>query len=118
MNEFLWFGDAADAARTIASLESLVTDLKALRAGQAPSAADLERAPLLECYQLKARTVCCLTGHVIGHPVLGSHKDINTSQLFALYPKAKWARTLSRWYRLGNSWKPYGAGNGALKDLD
>ena len=36
------------------------------------------------------------------HPLLGN-ASIHTSQLIAIDPEAGWARTTSRWYRLGRS---------------
>ncbi len=47
----------------------------------------------------------------MGHPILPD-TDIITSQLFGLDATAGWARTLSRWYRLG---QPISAGNGAFR---
>lgn len=43
-----------------------------------------------------------LWGEVTDHPVLGN-ASIHTSQLIAIDPAAGWARTASRWYRLGRS---------------
>ena len=39
---------------------------------------------------------------MLDHPLLGS-THITTSQLIAIAPEAGWARTASRWYRLGRS---------------
>lgn len=43
-----------------------------------------------------------LWGEVTDHPLLGT-ASITTSQLVAIDPEAGWARTASRWYRLGRS---------------
>jgi len=42
----------------------------------------------------------CLAGFAAGHPLLGT-KHIATSPVWVLDPGLRWARTLSRFYRLG-----------------
>ncbi|WP_308445297.1 MULTISPECIES: DUF6634 family protein [Methylobacterium] len=42
-----------------------------------------------------------LVGRVEGHPCLPGRRTIATSRLLALDPVLGWARTSSRWYRLG-----------------
>ncbi len=66
-----------------------------------PSEAVLADAPRLSLWQplLMGRDVC-LAGEVTGHPHLAAD-FITTSPLIALCPKLAWARTMSRFYRLG-----------------
>lgn len=69
-----------------------------------PTAQDLETAPLLELWQAavtQSTGIPLLLGCVAGHPLL---RDgwIHTSPLMALGTDLGWARTRSRWYRLGS----------------
>lgn len=82
---------AAEIRRALAALES----------GEAgPSPEDLAAAPLLNDWQtILMRSSCCLAGEVSGHPRL--HGSITTSALIVLDPALTWARTMSRFYRLG-----------------
>jgi hypothetical protein len=82
-------------------LRRLADDLDRIAAGTAPTQTDLKNAPLLVDWQLTTRlTGICLTGFAAGHPLLGNRKIV-TSHLWALSPDLRWARTLSRFYRLG-----------------
>lgn len=105
MIEGLWLGNDTDADDTIQRLERLLADLKAYRAGSGPTERDLNEAPLLEGWQFKPYMSYCLGGYVYGHPLLGSAREIHTSLLFALNETQHWARTFSRYYRLGSSLK-------------
>lgn len=59
-------------------------------------------APLLESWSLGSRGAACLVGMSYGHPVLhGDRREIITSDLVAFSEALGWARTRSRWYRLG-----------------
>lgn len=49
------------------------------------------------------RSSCCLAGEVSGHPQL--HGSITTSALIVLDPGLTWARTMSRFYRLGSPFR-------------
>ena len=78
---------------------------RALLAGieQGPTPKDLEAAPLLDLWQAavaQSTGLPLLWGCVAGHPLL---RDgwIHTSPLIALGTDLGWARTRSRWYRLG-----------------
>lgn len=87
------------ALKRVAVLQRLVDDLTDVIAGIGPTELDLENAVVLRDFHLSALALPCLIGHAESHPRLGS-KIITTSQLFAMDPKGKWARTLSRFYRL------------------
>lgn len=84
----------------IARLERLLADLKGIRDGVAPNAADLASAPIIDHYIIGARPAPCLGGHVIGHPKVDGNASV-TSELWVFAPVLGWARTLSRFYRLG-----------------
>ena len=84
----------------IARTEHLLADLRRIRSGAAPTAQDLAGAPLLEGFFAGVRRAPYLHGHVCGHPLLGT-QDIVTSDLIVLAPAQSWARTASRFYRLG-----------------
>lgn len=59
--------------------------------------------PILERWVLASRPARCLAGLSFGHPVLqGEARAIVTSDLCLLAEDHSWARTLSRWYRLGH----------------
>lgn len=66
-----------------------------------PSEADLANAPVLSDWKVAVPPFAhvILIGEVLGHPILGN-RSITTSQLIAIHPEARWARTVSRWYRL------------------
>lgn len=72
-------------------------------AGKGPTAEALAESPLLVNWQIIMMAGrLCLAGEVSGHPKL---KDdfITTSHLVFLSPGLDWARTMSRFYRLGSS---------------
>jgi hypothetical protein len=84
-----------------AKLRSLACDLDRIAIAAAPTAAELSQAPLLVDWRivLDSRGLA-LTGFAAGHPRLGARRVV-TSQLWVLDPELCWARTLSRFYRLG-----------------
>lgn len=85
------------------TLNTLANDIRQLRShDDPPSAALLDHAPLLERWSFATIRRPCLIGGVTGHPLLGDSSRIQTSELFAIDPSAGWARTLSRYYRLGS----------------
>lgn len=88
----------------IGRLQKLIEDLKALAAGYPPSADVLQKAPLLQDYRPVFRPTPSLSGRVTGHPeIAGAATPMVTSTLCVLLAEKNAARTLSRWYRLGNS---------------
>jgi hypothetical protein len=59
-------------------------------------------APILEDWRLALRPVKCLVGRSTGHPRLpGERRPIVTSEIFLISEEFGWARSYSRWYRLG-----------------
>jgi hypothetical protein len=84
-----------------ARLRALADDLDRIAQGDAPTAADLARAPLLVDWRFMLSWAGVgLVGFAAGHPLLGA-KTIATSPLWVLDPALRWARTLSRFYKLG-----------------
>ena len=82
-------------------LRRLADVLDRIAAGTAPTPSCLRGAPLLVEWRLEITwNRLCLVGFCVGHPLYGS-KEIATSQLLALDPQHKWARTISLFYRLG-----------------
>ena len=82
------------------TLRALADDLEAIAAGVGPAASELADAPLLQGWDLDIRTVRSLSGVVDGHPRFPPGRRVRTSELFATDGRT-WARTLSRYYRLG-----------------
>lgn len=79
-------------------LERLARDLR----DAAMSNVDLKpKNPIyLEGWSMTSRDAPALMGHVSGHPTLGT-TFLRTSELYYIDTQSGWARTLSRWYRLG-----------------
>jgi len=85
-----------------ARLLALADDMERVRCGVPPEAMADEEAPILDRWILAQRGVPCLAGLSTGHPLLvGEGRLIGTSDLWLLSEDRAWARTLSRWYRLG-----------------
>lgn len=83
-------------------LSGLVADMQLVRQGASPEAMASGEAPILNRWVLAQRPVPCLAGLSIGHPRLaGVNRAITTSDLWLMSEDRVWARTLSRWYRLG-----------------
>lgn len=96
---FAWtFADPA--VRTHHRLVSeLAIDLDRVRNGTGPTEAEIAGAPLLEGWYVGGRVEPALIGNVVDHPQVDGRAI--TSQLYLLDPDRRFARTLSRWYRLG-----------------
>ncbi len=83
-------------------LLALAADLERVRRGVPPEAMADEEAPILDRWIFAQRIVPSLAGLSTGHPQLvGQGRLIGTSDLWLLSEDRAWARTLSRWYRLG-----------------
>lgn len=92
--------DDESISREAERLEELARDLRAIAQGTAPTNAELRRAPQLDGWALSVRPARCLTGVVTGHPILRG-PIVRTSELYLIDRRRGWARTLSRFYRLG-----------------
>jgi len=92
--------DAVTPALT-AKLRRLAHDLDRIAIAAAPTAAELAKAPLLVDWRIVLTlSGLALAGFAAGHPLLGA-RAIITSPLWVVDPTLCWARTLSRFYRLG-----------------
>jgi hypothetical protein len=99
VNGVIFPGDDPDSL--IATLKALTRDIQRIRAGAAPTAADLEAAPVLHGWAPAVRGSTCLVGSVHAHPLLGARRAIFTSEVYAIDELRGWARTYSRFYVLG-----------------
>jgi hypothetical protein len=92
----------ADFACEMERLATLVADMGRIHRGVPPEAMAGDDAPILDRWILARRAVPCLAGLSTGHPrLVGENRLIGTSDLWLLSEDHGWARTLSRWYRLG-----------------
>lgn len=92
-------------------LSALAADLRAISGGQRPEELLKGSAPTIEQWSPAVLPSVCLEGLVSGHPVLVGHdRAIRTSELWHFDEEAGWARTYSRWYRLGQ--RALGTGRG------
>lgn len=89
-------------ALELARLSALVADMEAIGCGLAPEDLVEGEAPLVDRWILGRLPVPCLVGLSTGHPRLpGENRLIGTSDVWLISEDRSWARTLSRWYRLG-----------------
>ncbi len=96
---------AGDVAGEIARLESLLVDLERIGSGKLPTQEELAGAPLLDPFGFGTRELPCLIGGNHGHPLLRG-PVIKTTEVWVFAPNLGWARTLSRFYRLGRAARP------------
>ncbi|MBP0437980.1 DUF6634 family protein [Tianweitania sediminis] len=88
--------------RMLGKLGSLVSDIEAIRRGVSPEELAGNQPPMLASWTPRLGQKMYLEGLSTGHPKLcGQDRLISTSELFLLSEDQAWARTLSRWYRLG-----------------
>jgi len=94
-----------DVMGELARLEALAADLEAIASGAMPPPELLRAAPLIDHWIEVTRPEPCLAGRISGHPHCRGAISI-TSGTWLWAPELGWARTLSRFYRLG---RPHGA---------
>lgn len=82
-------------------LDDLLRDIHHLEDDGRPPSDIVVHAPLLQDWSLATLLCPCLIGRVTDHPLLGDRRNIHTSQLMAFDTEQGWARTWSRFYRLG-----------------
>jgi hypothetical protein len=92
-------GVYGDANAHLRLLQALLADLERIAAGYRPGA-ELIGAPFLDSFLVGVRPTPCLWGDVQGHPTCHG-PAVQTSDLWAFAPDLGWARTYSRYYRLG-----------------
>jgi len=93
-------------AALAAELRRLADDLDRLAASGRPSPADLAGAPVLSNVRMGSNPNPGLRGTVIGHPDVPDGDYVETTDLYAVDPEGRWARTWSRWYALGEHAPP------------
>lgn len=94
--------DAGEDLKAMAAKSGgLARDLAYIRDNGRPDDAILRNAPILNRWTMAFAPTACLIGSVSGHPRLGTSPLIHTSELIAIDELAGWARTWSRFYRLG-----------------
>ncbi|MDU0342064.1 DUF6634 family protein [Bosea rubneri] len=109
--DLAWAERRAGLELEIERLTRLVADLKLFCATKAPASAELATAPMLDRWLVTSRPAYCLVGEVSGHPLLaGSGRRVVTSDLVVIDGERGWARTRSRWYRLGTHIKSTSGG--------
>lgn len=89
----------SDPVALVAKLRALADDIERLAMFRPREV--LDDAPVLDDWRVTTRQVTALSGIVTSHPILGLRRAIITSEVYAFNPRAKWARTYSRYYRLG-----------------
>lgn len=93
----IWFG--TDQKKIVSSLRALANDLEAVGTdGWEP-----DSSVLMTDWSLGERSLPCLFGKTHGHPKLPDNRPMFSSELFFLDRSAGYARSFSRWYRLGQS---------------
>ncbi|WP_062013019.1 DUF6634 family protein [Aureimonas sp. AU4] len=96
---FVGWSDELD--QEIERTAELLRDLRYLRDHAMPPPCVLERAPLLDGWSPALRSVACLVGRPHSHPHLSGRRSAATSPLRVLSLEDGFARTESRFYRLG-----------------
>ncbi|MGO4117005.1 DUF6634 family protein [Rhizobium leguminosarum] len=92
----------SDPASLIARFRQLADDLEDID----KCLAARPRTASLNSWALGQRTVPCLIGRPIGHPIVSDGRTACSSELVYLDPDRGVARTMSRWYRLGTRVDP------------
>lgn len=81
-------------------MRAMCDDVDAVLAGLTPSETLLADAPVIQGWSTVPYEAICLSGWVSGHPTIRTGPLVS-SQVYMLDLDRRWARTLSRFYRLG-----------------
>lgn len=92
--------DYYQAIEVVQRLRAMCDDVDAVLAGLPPTERLLARAPLLTGWEAAPYEAICLIGQVSGHPLIDDG-PLRSSQVYMIDPDQRWARTISRFYRLG-----------------
>jgi len=95
----IFVGESPEAI--IYKARALAEDFERLIRSGAPNEIDLAAAPILDFWTPAIRQSAALAGVVAGHALIRDGKMALTSHLFAIDRDHGWARTWSRYYRLG-----------------
>jgi hypothetical protein len=95
-------------------LKKLVADMEQIAAGTLPERLVVSgQTPVLDDWCAASVSSPCLVGRSSGHPRLpGTGRLITTSDLWLVSRDLSWARTRSRWYRLGEQHVDFSTGVG------
>ena len=107
LTEMFPFLDPVHITRELSDrLQALARDCLILEHDVTFVSARLRTAPFLDSYvPVISPLGLHLVGQVTQHPLLGSRRIV-TSQVWIADPEGHWARTLSRFYRLGSPADP------------
>lgn len=98
---------AAELLSEAKRLDQLKHDFEMAAYGSVPKDDALQNFPFMDNWGFAYFAAPCLSGYVTGHPVLeGKDRHITTSQVWMMSKDGQWARTQSRWYRLGRRAEP------------
>ena len=101
-------GICGNILHNVVRVEQLAADLELIARGELPSDQDLSSAPFIDARTVALRLVPCFVGIWSNHPRLNG-PVVTTTDLWVFAPDLDWARTLSRFYRLGTP-RPEGDG--------
>lgn len=88
-------------ARLACKLSALAEDLQQIARGEHPTERALREAPILMDWRVSLSPMPHLVGTVVGHPEIADGRICRTSELVTFDPVSGYARTFSRFYRLG-----------------
>lgn len=94
-------GEVLRLDETLDRLKRLVADIEALKSGRLPDISGIEGSAVIHGWVLDQRPAACLRGYMEGHPTVRPGRMGITSDLWIWAPHHGFARTLSRFYRLG-----------------
>lgn len=89
-----------DLQTAVRKLDLLSRDLADIRSGSGPTSESMAEMPLLDQWDIRFIECPILVGQVSGHPKV-IDGPIMTTDLWLIHSHLKWARTYSRFYRLG-----------------
>ena len=103
-SEGTW-GSGQRLGTDITTQRGLADDLEMAFNGCYPSIRQLDNSPMITHWKLSARHANCLAGVIFEHPILGSIVPNGpTSEVWLLDLDPNYARTFSRFYRLGDEY--------------